>query len=264
MEFTAFVLLYGDYPALARRCLESLQELPADRVELRLAANAVPDGSETWAAVEDCIQSGVLSRSNVYESSENIHKYPLMRRTFHDPDNVITTPYVMWFDDDSYIREDTFSIDNWLDDLVQVLRTSHMLGAKYKVGLCGNQKEWIEDQPWYNNRPVKSPADFITGGWWCIRTHILHDFDWPIPELDHRGGDVMLGQLLRQHDFKMTQYNNRVAINANKHGHQCSAKKRGYDSKPIGWNYDSGVTKKLSTMLPPLKAARLPYEGLLD
>lgn len=264
MEFTTFALLYGDYPELARRCLGSLHELPRDRVEVRLGVNGVPDDSETRAVIEDCVHQGYLSRSNICESTDNIHKYPLMRRMFHDPDNPITTPYTMWFDDDSYIRDDVFSVDNWLDDLVEVLRSSHMLGAKYKIGLGGRQKSWVEDQPWYNNRAVPSRTEFITGGWWCIRTHILHDFDWPIPELDHRGGDVMLGQLLHQHDFKLAQYNHRVAINADKYGHQCAAKKRGYDSKPIGWDYDPGVTKELSTMLPSLEAPRLPYEGLLD
>ena len=116
MEFTTFALLYGDYPDLARRCLGSLQDLPLDRVELRLGINSVPDDSETRAVIEDCVHQGYLARSNICESTDNIHKYPLMRRMFHDPDNPIVTPYTMWFDDDSYIRDDVFSVDNWLDD----------------------------------------------------------------------------------------------------------------------------------------------------
>tara|TARA_Y100001938_G_scaffold136815_1_gene200178 strand:+ start:35995 stop:36633 length:639 start_codon:yes stop_codon:yes gene_type:complete len=211
------------------------------------------------------IDDGHLNDYNIYESTENIHKYPLMRRMFHDPDNPINTSYVMWFDDDSYLRTDECRhYETWLDDINDFMKRYAMLGAVYTKRIEGNQVAFIEDQPWYNGKSVEDPIKFITGGWWCLRTEIITLFDWPVSALDHRGGDVLLGELLRQQNGRMKSFNQHVAINADENGRQCKSPKRGYDSRPIGHDYDPGVTKQIAKVLPRLDKKRLPYERLME
>ena len=206
-----------------------------------------------------------LEERNIYESSENIYKYPLMRRMFHDPDNPIETPYIMWFDDDSFLRtNECKNFEAWFDELAGYMRNFAMVGAVYKLGLAGNQRAYIEDQPWYNGKPVEKRFTFITGGWWSLRRDIVDSFDWPVPELIHRGGDTLLGELLRQHDYPLKHFTRHVAINADADGKQCKAKRRGFDSPPIGHSYDPGITKQLSAVVPQLAKTELPYEGLLE
>jgi hypothetical protein len=264
MDCTVFALFYGDYPELAHRCLMSIKALPPGRVELRVGLNAVPKDSHTRQIVQTMVAERYLKERNIYESSENIHKYPMMRRLFHDPDNLIKTPYVMWFDDDSFLRtEECTNFEGWLTEITGYMRDCAMIGAIYKIGSVGNQKSYVEDQPWYNGKPVESKFTFVTGGWWCLRSEIISQFDWPIPALDHRGGDALLGELLRQHEGRLKQFTRHVAINADNKGQQCKAPRRGYDSKPIGFDYDPGITKKLSAAMPRLQRRCLPYEDLL-
>lgn len=265
MEYTVFALFYGDYPELASRCLNSLKLLPHGCAELRVGLNAVPESSETQRIVRAMVDERHLVESNIYESSENIHKYPLMRRMFHDPDNPVDTPYIMWFDDDSFLRTDECSnFEAWSTELAGYLCDFAMLGAVYKLGLAGKQKEYVEDQSWYNGKPVGKNFTFITGGWWCLRAEVVSAFDWPPPDLDHRGGDALLGELLRQHDYSIKHFTRHVAINADEDGRQCKAKRRGYDSRPIGHDYEPGVTKQISAVMPRLARTELPYEKLME
>lgn len=265
MDYTVFALFYGDYPDLAQRCLDSLKCLPHGVAELRIGLNEVPEESRTHDVVRSMVDNRHLEERNIYESSENICKYPMMRRMFHDPDNLVETPYIMWFDDDSFLRTDERSnYESWFEELSSYLRSAAMVGAIYKLGVTGNQRAYIEDQPWYNGKPVEDKFTFITGGWWAIRSEIITDFEWPLPDLVHRGGDTLLGELLRQHDHSIKHFTRNVAINADEQGNQCKAKRRGFDSSPIGHGYDPGITKQLSSVIPRLQKTKLPYEGLLE
>jgi len=231
-------------------------------VTLRVGMNDVPHGSETEEIVDKMVAEGYLEDSNIYCSSDNVHKYPMMRRMFHDPTNPITTPYVMWFDDDSYLKVDELAdFGEWLLELRGLHQAgSTMAGARYWIGLQGNQKLWIEDQPWYTGEPIGSRIEFITGAWWSLDARVIRDFDWPVPALDHRGGDVMLGALLHQQGLQYTPFTKHVAINADADGKQCKAPRRGHDAPPVGYDYDPGATKALSDVFRRV----LPYESLLD
>jgi hypothetical protein len=265
MEFTVFALFYGDYPDLAERCLHSLKALPHGTAELRVGLNAVPEDSKTHNVVRAMVDARYLEERNIYESSENIYKYPMMRRLFHDPDNPIETPYTMWFDDDSFLRVDECgNFDNWFAELTRYMQEATMVGAVYKLGFSGNQRAYIEDQPWYNGKPLDKGFTFITGGWWCLRSSVIADFDWPVAELVHRGGDTLLGELLRQHDHAIKHFTRHLAINADAAGNQCKAPRRGFDSRPVGYDYDPGVTRQISAVMPQLQKPRLPYDTLME
>src|SRR4051812_533765 len=47
--FSVCVLLYGDYPDLAERCLESIALLSDEKVEIRIGMNAVSETTRRFA-----------------------------------------------------------------------------------------------------------------------------------------------------------------------------------------------------------------------
>lgn len=242
--FTICVLLYGNHFDLAKRCLGSLLKTCPSGVfpeQVRIGLNE--PCSETEHYVIDLIQRRLLFEDQVYFSRENIHKYPMMRRMFYE--RRITTPYTMWFDDDSYVKDGAYTPgSNFLDTVQAIMEpapdtrraSSAMCGSIYTQSLVGNQTEWIQNQPWYAGA-VQNPVRFATGGWWTIRTELLYKFNYPWPELDHRGGDVMLGQLMHQQKLHLASFKHGLAINADSRGRESKAKKRGFDQRPVGFDY---------------------------
>lgn len=247
--FTVCVLLYGDHETLARRCLESVLSLPGPGSSVphfvsgvRIAANA--PGQKTREYL-DCLLMGnrmapLEHRHDItgFVSRTNLLKYPAMRRLLWDELLPPETPYVMWFDDDSFLRSLVDGAE-WLGKVARAMESADMIGAIYRQGLEGNQSEWIKAQPWYTGKKVtrRRVVRFATGGWWCIRTELSRKHDWPPREMKHRGGDVMLGELCRQQELRLRGFNEGVAINAGPGGVECTAKTRGYNEAPIGSDF---------------------------
>lgn len=239
VQFTVCVLCYGDYEQLARRCLDSLRPLwRAGRIRLRLGANMVGSGTAAYLnqVTQECpLDHGVNSEINLY-------KYPVMWRLLHEVP--ISTPYVMWFDDDSFINAaDPLA---WLTGIERQMQKADMLGSIWYQHLQGGQHLWIKSRKWYwggvdSKRavPPNHQVSFATGGWWTIKTDILRQWMWPDTEIIHRGGDVMLGELCRQRGYRLVNLPKPkgVAINADEHGNECKSKKRGFNEQPVGTHY---------------------------
>ncbi|MCI0420754.1 MAG: hypothetical protein L0312_16260 [Acidobacteria bacterium] len=224
-EVTVCVLLFGDYPVLARRCLGPLAALwKRGLLHLRVGANSI--SSATKAVLSE------LEVMPTHSEETNICKYPMMRRLLREP--LINTPLTMWFDDDSYVSADPVG---WLEQVTLGIREADMLGSIYQIRLGGKQHEWIRRQPWYTGLAVSRGGlvRFATGGWWAVRTELLYRYGWPPEELIHRGGDVMLGELCRQQNLRLKHFNRGVSINADDSGRESAAPRRGFDSKPVGW-----------------------------
>jgi len=232
------VLFYGQDEhcyKLAQRILNApMRELAKRNVEFRFGFNAV--GAETRAyvktAVEQCFHGAMW-----VEPEENIFKYPIMRRMLHE--RPLRAPVTMWFDDDSCLAP-TCDIPRWLPRVYKLLDTYAMVGSLYRQRLLGNQADWIKNQWWYNNKPLTQYVKFITGGWWAMQSSALLRFDWPLPDLKHRGGDVMLGALCAQHNLALAHFRDSVWINANDQGVESKAPRRGHNERPIGMDYQPG------------------------
>lgn len=227
VEVTVCVLLYGDYPRLAAQCLAPLLQLvEAELIDLRIGLNEVSE--ETEQVLRD---SGAWE-SIMCRSLSNLKKYPMMRRLFAWDTTPIKTPFTMWFDDDSYIQ-DGVKLHEWLGVVRQHMTANEMIGHIHTIGLSKNQIKWVKRQPWYTGRSgaviedARHRVRFATGGWWTARTDFLRRFDWPLKELLHRGGDVMLGELCRQQNLRLGDFHDGVDVN--------TLPKRGFDSPPIGW-----------------------------
>lgn len=234
-ELCVCVLLYGadDYCyRMAERVINAaLKELGVAGFDFRFGLNAVSD--KTRALVSSAVATD-FPGAVVVDCPENIFKYPMMRRLLTT--RAITAPITMWFDDDSCIVPGTDTA-HWFSRIRQQLQAYAMLGSVYRERFIGNQAEWVKAQAWYNGKPPNVYTQFAAGGWWVIRTSVLQQFNWPPPEFKHRGGDVMLGELLRQHDLLLGHFRDNLWINANEYGVEAKSVSRGQAELPIGYNY---------------------------
>lgn len=188
--------------------------------DIRLGLNAVAD------VTRDLIQLGtanIFSDAVVIDEPDNIGKYPMMRQLFNS--RPITAPITMWFDDDSCLVPGT-DISAWLDRIEKQLTEFAAIGSVYQQRFVGDQIDWIKLQPWYCGLPVPPYAKFISGGWWAIRTDVLQQLNWPPENIKQRGGDVMLGEALRQNGFKIGHFRDGLWINANEDGVEAKAPRR--------------------------------------
>jgi hypothetical protein len=160
-----------------------------------------------------------------------------VRQMIHTEETPLDTEYFMWFDDDSCILNEMTG-DAWLDSLEAKLLSADMLGKIYAIKVLGKQWEWVQAQPWYTGQPKPNNFKFCTGGWWAIKSSILKQHNWPIPELVHRGGDVMLGELCRQQGYVIANAPKNLGINCDLNNIKRESKRRGYDETPIGVKYE--------------------------
>lgn len=214
-KFTICVLCYGDYPELARKSIGSILEtVPADRVDLRIAANACS------RATLDYLKT--VPASAVYISSENDYKYPMMRRMFWNPQRPITTNYVIWFDDDTWTVQ-----PHWIDNLAKTIIEGHPKGCRmygslmyHDLGEYGDARPdlWFRESDWYRGRhfrvrgqqkeaPNGSVIDFAVGWCWALATETIRAANIPDVRLQHNGGDITIGEQVHQVGAKIAQWN---------------------------------------------------------
>ena len=244
-QFSVCVLLYGDHLSLTQRCLESIRERLAEGqgyiADFRVALNDVIPATAAYVLAwgQSVAQSHDIP-THLYRTNYNSFKYPIMRRMFYDESRPLSE-YVMWFDDDSFL----VGGDDWWKTTADSLGDADMTGQTWFHPIVGNQWEWIQHQPWYNES-VGSPTvtkgkagyKFCQGGWWIAKSQMLVDNDWPIPEIKHCGGDSMLGELIRHKGYTINEYFDGVRINADDQGRHSKMPRRGYSETPVGAKFD--------------------------
>lgn len=235
-NFTICVLFYGDHFNLASRCLTPLRQggpIPASH--LRIGLNAVCPQTRELAYQ--------VAPGYVWEFEENQHKYPVMRQMIHGI-SPIRTLYTMWFDDDSFITQ---PLAPWLSLVESRMVDTDLLGSVYQIAWQGQQRAFVKAQPWYAGKDPgeRDRIKFATGGWWTIRTDVLYRLNYPWPELDHRGGDAMMGEMCHQQNLRLKHFRDGVKINADSSGKESAAPRRGFDQRPIGFDFDPGVAETL-------------------
>jgi len=243
------VLLYGDYKNLAVRCIESIRRAKwHDSVNIIIGMNAVGDCTREY--IYDLY--GNYTKATVFDSQQNIRKYPMMRHMFYDAEcGALKSDVVMWFDDDSYLKPGGRSQQAaWLDDCCNDLRTrGDMFGGKYVRAWQGQQKQWVRQQRWFNPAVDMNTKhlSFITGGWWYANSSMLRAADYPWRSLSHNGGDSMFGEMCRHAGYRQVAYTGSdIAINADASGMESKAKRRGVSEPEIG-KYDTAGTVVAAT-----------------
>lgn len=246
MDLSICSLLYGDHRDLALRCLGSLtlsgvSGIQSNVRDIRVGMNKVCSGTrayvELWASkVSESCDFPVITfeRLGTFRPT----KYPMMRRMFWYPGRALGD-YVMWFDDDSYVVPRRDNPQSWWEDILTTMRGCDILGQGWERSLSGSQRFWVYRQPWFD--PEKGLPDklrFCQGAWWCARSALLAAADYPFEDLQHNGGDSMLGELARHKQWRVEHvpgdYED-VRINADYLGDHSSAPRRGIiDDKDIG------------------------------
>lgn len=221
-RYTLCVLGYGDHLALIERCLESIvNTLPRERFDLRVALNQ--PSPEVANYVESLKNVGIVTK--VYTDHGDRKKYPAMREMFHDPDCPIKTPYLCWFDDDSWCRQ-----ANWGALLANTIVANHPHGGrlygawmyhdlmqiKLKNPLAQAER-WFRNALWWRGRnlytangkrvaPNGSQIVFASGGFWALHTPLIREADIPDTRLVHNGGDITIGCQVTQAGYKVVDF----------------------------------------------------------
>lgn len=249
-SITVGALFYGDHPKLAERCIGSIADTADWEVikEVRIGLNAVSERSRK------CIYAHMRNAPKpclFFDSECNVYKYPLMRRMLYYPEDPVSSPCFMWFDDDSYVLTHSHKghVPGWWRTVAESMKRSDMLGSMYRYVkvLSPSQQTWVRSQGWYvNGIPPKGRLRFLTGGWWTIRTNVLRKYDWPPPEIKHNGGDYMLGLLMAQQKLTMKHFDKGYRVNSGWDGRNSSAKRRGESTPHLGDDYDPNKPGDLS------------------
>jgi len=256
-SLTTCVLLYGDHAELAARSLESILQFQAIAGgAVRVCVNDIGDATRDY--LRRLCADGQLSRRDVYDAGENVHKYPMLRAMLYGK-RAIATPHLLWLDDDSFIRNPK----RFAEVLPELLATldggAAMVGRLYSQGFQGQQREWISQQPWYRGRAwqrVRSEDRmfFCTGGGWLARVNVLREVNWPWPELDHAGGDHLLGACLHQRGATIERLaGDLLAVNADGDGNESKAALRGFNGRrplPLGASTTTTVPPAITQWVP--------------
>lgn len=236
---TIYGLLYGDDHRLHRRLLSSLVDhAPPDEVDVRLWCNALCAKSTALVGKMITCRHGRLNVAAQFDP-HNKPKYKAMKLMFHES-WVPETPWVVWFDDDSYIDK-----ADWWAKTVETVQSDPeicYMGQPWYVHHLPGQWEFIQQAAWFKGKPpelcptrnpkVKKPGiTFAQGAYWWLRTDVMKRLDWPDPRLNHNGGDTLLGEAVRQCDLPFTKFHYGVAVN--------KAKRRGFHERPAGSNVDT-------------------------
>ena len=218
-KFTVFVLCYGDHTELAKTCIEGiLKTLPKKRLDLRIGLNAV------CQSTLDFVQSLGSVVTKIYNHPENAKKYPVMREMFRDPSAPITTPYLVWFDDDTKIVDPM-----WAQRLSETIIANHregsrLYGTKMYHDLRAMSSDihrpdlWFRNSDWYRNVQLRLPnkqmlatngscIDFAVGYFWALATETMKQANIPDVRLNHNGGDITIGAQVHQVGGKIKDFN---------------------------------------------------------
>lgn len=231
--FHVCALMYGNHHDLASRCLSSIARLAVSPLvgDVRLGLNQV--SPQTRTLVHDfsktMADAGVTVHVYRHPANHNNMKYPTMREMFYGK-VPLTQDCVMWFDDDSCFTGSDPA--GWLTKVAEAMKTATVIGAPYfqRLPWSPDVAAKIAKQPWYTGMPMNAVVEFATGGWWTAKREFLVTWDYPFSYLWHNGGDRLLGELLRQQRLPVGKFREGLAINANEHGHESRAKRRGYSS----------------------------------
>lgn len=215
------VLFYGaedNHFKLAQRVLNKpMRELARRNIEFRFGCNAV--GAATTHYLMGQIADH-FPRAILFHSSQNIMKYPMMRQMIYSPPT--RAPITMWFDHDSYIDPDV-DIDVWLDGVTKNVNGCNFIGSVHKGALAVTQLDWFASQPWFNPAYDKKYLSYVAGGWWTIKTELLHKFNWPPENLQQKGGDILLGAMFKHQNISFCHFRRGVRVNANDAGVEAVA-----------------------------------------
>lgn len=224
------VLMYGDFPELHSRLINSLREgLPVDMPAYFWCNELSP-------RCNDIVQGNANRRPStwrVFNSFQNVPKYKAMRTmfaSFKKPDDKFK--WSVWFDDDSYLTDPK----NWWPRTKAFIETREKenicyVGQPWYVHYVPGQIDFVKASAWYSGKPLqevkgKPAVHFAQGAYWWLRADVIRMLDWPDVRLNHNGGDTLLGEAIYQKGLPFHKCDLCVGIN--------KSARRGFHESPAG------------------------------
>ena len=221
-KVTICVLCYGPHTNLATRCLTGiLNTVPLEHLDLRVATNSVPTATLNYLKK--------LPVTKIYKHDTNDFKYPVMREMFYDLTNPISTKYLIWFDDDTWVVN-----PNWLSDLCSTIAVNHNSGFRMYGNMmyhdismyaqAGHRPDkWFRSASWYKGKDFRSKSgkeevsnggviDFAVGWCWALSAQAMREADIPDRRLMHNGGDITIGEQIHQAGYGIKQWNKNKSL----------------------------------------------------
>lgn len=195
--FDVLVCCYGEYPEIAKRCLNSIIDLSSQNLNIHVGLNEC--GHDTKNYCRNLLDDAKIT--TLIDSRINLNKDPMMRKLI----DCVSSEYFLWLDDDSYITE-----KNW--DLKVIDHISHNdfdisgfphVSNRYAYG---EYQRFLESKKWYKHifpHPNDKPrCDFPVGGAWLAKTEYLRNYDYPDRHMIKKCDDMLLGDMLYQTNGK--------------------------------------------------------------
>jgi len=231
-RFTICMAMYGDYLDLQKQSLLSIIDtVPRNRRQIRVGTNAVPPATLDWL-------NGLRDRDEIQYlkiNPTNEFKYPLMRDLFSHEAGTLDQ-WVIWFDDDTIADKDPRWCLQLCEGLAELPPDCAAAGTVMLSRLTATQKAYYATRPWWRNKllqgdnrqrtPDGRTVAFLHGGWWVMRSSVIRELDIPDPLLKNNGGDICIGEMLHQNEYKIAKLADIVRIS--------TAKRRGENQHHFG------------------------------
>lgn len=231
MRVIIYGLLYGGYPKLHARCvnsiLEGVRHCPVGHeVDVFFWCNKVSE--KTFQRLKR-----VEAPYGTYDN-KNVPKYTAMRNHIFKLRNPKDYDWMVWFDDDSWVTHPK----TWLKHAFEFIKN------KERENVCYFGEPWlwawrpgqwtaVQQAAWFKGKPAQKigrrqdpGVKFAQGGCWWLRTDVQQLLDWPDSRLVHNGGDTLLAEAVRQQNLLFHTF---------KHGFKSNDHpRRGLNTKPLG------------------------------
>jgi len=149
-------------------------------------------------------------------------KYPVMKKIYRKTES----EWVVWFDDDSYVRE-----TDWLERLEETINANPLadqFGNQLYYAFPANQEkillDWIQSAAWYNTKrnfkfkysqlsgEKVISVPFIHGAFYAINRKAIKACDIPDGRLFHNNGDWTTGLALFLNSFSISNFTHGIVM----------------------------------------------------
>jgi hypothetical protein len=189
-KFEVLICCYGNYYDISKKCIDSI--LQHKTLPLKIHVGLSECCNETKKYYRHLLDTAQIS--SLIDCNVNINKDPMFRMLL----DLVDTEYMIWFDDDSYIRK-----PNWDQTLNEQIQNHpvDVLGFPHVNGRNALYIDFLKSRSWYKG--IKHPTQpstcfFPVGGLWVGRCEYLRKYDYPDRNMIKRNGDMLLGDLLLQ------------------------------------------------------------------
>lgn len=196
-EWEIAICGYGDYLHIIQRSINSILLKSTYKRKIHVCLNSPSQSVITWCT-NHLIDKNIDS---LFISHDNVNKDPMMRKCIDH----ITSKYMLWFDDDSYVDNDGWDVK--LDELLKnnPCDVAGFIHSANRYGF-GTYQSFVEKKSWWKKFPFehdKNKCVFPIGSCWVGNLEYLRKWDYPDRSMVKKCDDMLLGDLIHSTGGKM-------------------------------------------------------------